>query len=160
MGNERGGCMIRASVLIAAAVVICIFPDNAFATQEHADPEGLYSHQIAHIFFMLSMIVLMVQIKKTRPLLHGWKLIGNAALLFFAWNLTVFIVHALRESIDPWRFEGNAAMWTQTIMLTGAKEYVFYTGKVIEHFILVGAMVAFVMGIRSIARETGIWGNK
>lgn len=32
-----------------------INPNHALATQSHGAPEGIYAHQIAHIFFMFSM---------------------------------------------------------------------------------------------------------
>ncbi|RLB85762.1 MAG: hypothetical protein DRH24_01115 [Deltaproteobacteria bacterium] len=32
-----------------------INPDHALATQSHGAPGRIYAHQIAHIFFMLSM---------------------------------------------------------------------------------------------------------
>ena len=34
---------------------VIINPDIVLATQTHGAPEGVYVHQIAHIFFMLSM---------------------------------------------------------------------------------------------------------
>jgi hypothetical protein len=120
----------------------------AWATQEHADPEGLYSHQIAHIFFMFSMVVLFVQIKKSATRHPGWYYIGLSALLFFFWNLNVFTVHWIREFITADYFTGPSSSWFQTMDISSFSAKVFYFGKITDHFLSVSAVIAFVLGIR------------
>ncbi len=132
---------------------ICLLCSNAWATQEHADPEGLYSHQISHIFFMFSMVVLIVQIHRSSPLHRGWNYIGMAALLFLLWNITVFTVHWIREYITPDFFSGSSREWTRTIDVTTWKARIFYSGKIIDHILAVGALIAFLTGIRTFMKD-------
>jgi hypothetical protein len=134
-------------------ILFLLFCPGVWATQEHADPEGLYSHQIAHLFFMFAMIVLIVQIKRTSPLPRGWRYIGIAAFLFLVWNIDVFTVHWIREQITPELFSGSAQRWTQRMDISSLKAKVFYAGKILDHLLLVGAMAAFLLGIRTFKEE-------
>lgn len=120
----------------------------AWATQEHADPEGLYSHQIAHIFFMFSMVILFVQIKKSATKHPGWYYIGLSALLFFFWNLNVFTVHWIRELITPDLLTGSSLSWFQTIDITSLTAKVFYFGKITDHLLSISAVLVFILGLR------------
>lgn len=120
----------------------------AWATQEHADPEGLYSHQIAHIFFMCSMVILIVQIKKSATKHPGWVYIGISALLFLFWNVNVFVVHWIRELITADLFSGPSSSWFQTIDISSFNAKIFYIGKITDHLLSVSAVLVFLLGIR------------
>ncbi len=135
------------------AILILLFCSSVWATQEHGEPEGLYSHQLSHIFFMFAMIVLIIQIRRTSPLLEGWKYIEIAAFLFFLWNINVFVVHSLREYIPADFFSGSASEWTQKIDISTLKGRGFYAGKILDHVLSFGGMVAFIMGLRTFKKE-------
>lgn len=139
--------------LILFTAVFFLLGSSAWATQEHADPEGLYSHLIAHLFFMFSMLVLIVQIKRTYPLPEGWKYIGVSAFLFLLWNIDVFTVHLIREHITPGSFTGSAGDWGRTMDISTLKAGVFYAGKILDHFLSVGALAVFITGLRAISRK-------
>jgi hypothetical protein len=91
---------------------VLLFTEPAFATQAHSAPEGLYAHQLAHIFFIISIGVLIYWLRE-RKLVQavGWRYIQYAALFFILWNLDAFSVHLLEEQIavidvqriDPWK---------------------------------------------------------
>jgi hypothetical protein len=145
----------RRNKIFLFTILFLLFSSSVWATQEHADPEGLYSHQIAHLFFMFAMVVLIIQIKRTSPLSEGWRYIGIAAFLFLLWNIDVFTVHRIREQITPELFSGSAQMWTQEIELPTLKTKMFYAGKILDHLLLVGAMVVFIFGIKSFSKDIG-----
>jgi len=137
----------------AIILTVSLLLPPAYATQEHSDPEGLYSHMLAHMFFFLSMVVLVIQIKMTTPLARGWKYIGVAAFLFILWNLDTLTVHWLRESIGQELFRGSAQQWGQKLVLANFKGKGYYAGKILDHFLSVGAVSAFILGVRSFREE-------
>ena len=56
----------RRSALSYVAVSIAwmlVFADHALATQTHGQPEGLYVHQMAHVFFLISLISLSLSVR-------------------------------------------------------------------------------------------------
>ena len=83
------------------AGVLLLFADSALATQTHGQPEGLYVHQIAHIFFIISMGILEFWLRQ-RNLTNerGWKYIQVAAVLFILWNIDAVLVHLMEEHLD------------------------------------------------------------
>ncbi len=103
---------------------------------------------------MLAMIVLIIQIKRTSPLPEGWKFIGIAAFLFLLWNIDAFAVHFVREYISADSFSGSASTWTQKIDISTLKGKGFYAGKILDHILSVGAMVAFILGLKTFKKET------
>lgn len=144
--------------VVLAVIVVLIACSGAWATQEHADPEGLVSHQLAHLFFMVSMAVLIVQIRRTSPLPKGWRYIGIAAFLFLLWNINTFTVHWIRETIPPGVIRGE--WWVRQIDISTLKAKMVYAGKMLDHFLLVGAMAAFLMGIRTFKQGMKMEGER
>lgn len=142
--NERA---VGALSFLAALLASCT---SAWATQEHGDPEGLYVHQLAHLFFMFSMVVLFAMIRRMSPLSKGWRRIGLAALLFILWNIDTFTVHWIREDyLSQHFFSGSAQDWDQVLDVSTFEAKLYYAGRVLDHVFLVGAIAAFLTGIKA-----------
>jgi len=142
--NERA---VGALFFLTALLASCT---SAWATQEHGDPEGLYVHQLAHLFFMFSMVVLFVMIRRMAPLSKEWRLIGLAALLFILWNIDTFTVHWIREDyLTQYFFSGSAQDWGQALDVSTLEAKIYYVGRVLDHVFLVGAVAAFLAGIKA-----------
>ena len=80
---------IQSSLFFLALFSLMIFtPNPALATQGHGGIEGVYAHQIAHIFFIISMGGLIYWLRQ-RGLVRerGWQLIRLSAFFFILWNL-------------------------------------------------------------------------
>jgi len=139
--------------LIGAMLLIA---EPAFATQAHSAPEGLYAHQLAHIFFIVSMGVLIYWLRE-RQLVRavGWRYIQYAALFFILWNLDAFSVHLLEEQlavidvrrIDPWRISITAAHQPSVLI------WLYYAAK-LDHLLCVPALLFLYFGLRRLLKET------
>lgn len=136
--------------------VATCFPDHALATQAHGTPEGVISHQIAHLFFMLSMGFLIYWLRERHLVKEsGWRFIQYAAFFLILWNINAFTVHLLSEQIDliqiqkvgPWRIRINA--------LNGNKglEVLYYIAK-LDHLFCVPALLFLYSGLRRLLRES------
>jgi hypothetical protein len=69
-------------------------PNLAFSLQLHGDPEGLYVHQIAHFFFVISMTILIYWLFRMKLLFQrGWRFIGLGATFLILWNIDAFVGH-------------------------------------------------------------------
>jgi len=139
---------------VIAALVLASEP--ALATQSHSAPEGLYAHQLAHIFFIVSMGILIYRLRD-RKLVQtaGWRYIQYAALFFILWNLDAFSVHLLEEQIavidvrriDPWKISITAA--NHSTALTW-----FYYAVKLDHLLCVPALLLLYFGLRRLLKET------
>jgi len=79
-------------------VLFLMQPDVAHATQAHSYPEGLYVHQLAHFFFILSMATFIYWLRE-RGLSRdkGWRLLQYCALCFILWNADAMLAHYLES---------------------------------------------------------------
>jgi len=86
----------RLFFFLTAAMIL--FPDIACATQIHGIAEGIYVHQMAHLFFMISMAFFIHWLRRRQLVKKtGWRYIQYMAFFFILWNLDVFILHLLDE---------------------------------------------------------------
>jgi hypothetical protein len=140
--------------LLVAAILISAEP--AFATQAHSAPEGLYAHQLAHIFFIISMGVLIYWLR-ARQLVRsaGWRYIQYAALLFIFWNLDAFTVHLIEEQlaaieierINPWQIKITANNNPMALV------WLYYVAK-LDHLLCVPALLFLYFGLRRLLKDT------
>ncbi len=113
--------------------IVLFFPKGIFATQQHPAPTGLVVHQIAHLMFVVAMLILLLTIKKTVGVkIEGWKNLYKAAVFFMIWNAIAFFVHGIQEFIPKEAYTGQG--YWGTYLSLGEQSFVrivFYVGKVI-----------------------------
>ena len=136
--------------------ILLLLAEPALATQAHSAPEGLYAHQLAHIFFIISMGVLIYWLRARRLVrMVGWRYIQYAALFFILWNLDAFSVHLLEEQIavievqrlDAWQIRISAS--NDSGLLTR----LYYAAK-LDHLLCVPALLFLYFGLRRLLKET------
>ena len=126
----------------------------AWATQQHGAPEGLYVHQLGHIFFALTMGFLIYWLHKWRLAgLPGWRHIRYAAYFFIAWNLDAMAVHWLDEQSNLINSERIGHMM---ITITPAEGFdwlaaLYYIGK-LDNLLCVPALLFLFMGLRRLLK--------
>ena len=132
--------------------LLLVFPGQAAATQVHVPSEGLYVHQIGHLFFAASMALLIYwlrarQLAKTR----GWHLIRLAAFFFIVWNLDAFAVHILDDRSDLFATIDKGT-WHEAIQFDPKIEVLavlYYLGKM-DHLLCAPGMILLYFGLRSL----------
>lgn len=150
-----GAFHILESVLCLSCVLLSA--QTAEATQVHTASEGLYVHQIAHLFFLFSMGILVYWLRQ-RSLVQetGWRFVQYAAFLFMLWNADAFIAHYLdgRGSV----FETiNAGHWNGWVDLGEDPEglaVLYYLAKM-DHLLSVPAILCLYLGLRELLRRAG-----
>ena len=83
-----------------ALILILGTVELAHATQMHSASEGVIVHQIGHVFFLISMVILYFTIQGKQ--LHqerGWRSIQLSSLFFVLWNLDALMVHFFDNQI-------------------------------------------------------------
>ena len=142
--------------IIRLVFLILILAEPAFATQAHGPPEGLYAHQLAHIFFIVSMGILIYWLRARKlVMMAGWKYIQYAALFFILWNLDAFLVHFLEEQIGlievrrlaEWQISINAANHPDALIW-------FYYAAKLDHLLCVPALLFLYFGLRRLLKDT------
>lgn len=141
-------------------------PICAWATQAHGGPEGLHVHQMAHVFFMFSMGVLIYSLRKRKLVaVLGWRYIQYAAFFFIVWNLDAFVTHWIEEQSALIEISRVGVMQIDIRPAPGFEWLgpVYYIAK-LDHLLCVPALVFWFLGFRrllktppveSSIRETG-----
>jgi hypothetical protein len=139
------------------AGLILFIAQPALATQAHSAPEGLYAHQLAHIFFIISMGVLIYWLR-ARQLVKvvGWRHIQYAALFLILWNLDALGVHLLEEQIaviDVQRLAGWQIRISSPPNAGLPLEWLYYAAK-LDHLLCVPALLFLYSGLKRLLNET------
>ena len=141
---------------VGLIVALVLVSEPALATQVHNAPEGLYAHQLAHIFFIISMGVLIYWLRERKLVqVVGWRYIQYAALFFILWNVDAFGVHMLEEQIavidvrriDPWKLSITAANHSDVLIW-------FYYAAKLDHLLCVPALLLLYFGLRRLLKDT------
>ena len=144
--------------IVALAVLIgWLLPGAVLAVQEHGAPEGIYSHQGAHVFFTASMGLLIFWLRQRRLVREpGWRCIQYAALFFILWNIDAFTAHFLDEQLGV----------LDTVMAAPGKikievdenltalGWLYYMAK-LDHLLCVPAMLFLYAGLRRLLKAAG-----
>jgi hypothetical protein len=136
--------------LAAFLAVAAAWASPAYAFQEHGAPEGLYIHQLAHIFFALSMTGLWYGIRSSKRFRddRGWQLIAAGAALLTLWNVITFTGHILSIFIQSSQKQG-----ADTIPLW--MEWTWHILK-LDNIVCVAAMLYFYAGLRKLLRSASV----
>jgi hypothetical protein len=141
--------------LAAACLCYLLFPSRVFATQGHGGLEGVYVHQLAHLFFITSMgglIFWLRLLKLTRQ--RGWKLIQLSALFFLLWNLDAFVVHLLDDQLKLIHVQriGNWAIRIDDLYGSNLLRIIYYFAR-LDHLLCVPASLFLYLGLKCLIKD-------
>lgn len=149
-GRDRS--ILAPIVCVCLALVLC-WHGEAFGLQGHATPEeGQYSHQIGHLFFILSMVIFAFWLGRTRLVeKKGWRFLQYSCLLFILWNLNAVAGHEVELLLDRSSFTGAPT----SRFVANPKEiipYLYFFLKM-DHFLCVPAMIFLLLGLKKLNTE-------
>ncbi len=129
----------------------CLLPDNALAFQPHAY-SGLYIHQLAHFFLIVSLFFFAVKARQTRlASLKAWQHIIAGAWLLMLWSATTMVGHFLDLEVEDSLFLPPGAE-IPLLRLTGWQEPLYYILK-LDHLLALPAMFLFYRGLKLLREE-------
>ncbi|MDY0041876.1 MAG: hypothetical protein RBS57_16305 [Desulforhabdus sp.] len=136
-------------------LVLFGFVHQAGATQVHAEPEGLWAHQIAHLFFLFSMGILIFWLREWKLVKEtGWRLVQYSAFFFILWNIDAIVVHYLDERNDIYRTI-NAGTWHARVVFDQQADwlgFLYYIAK-LDHLLCVPAILLLYAGLRQLFKQ-------
>jgi len=140
--------------LIAIAVFI-LQPINVSATQLHTSSEGVIIHQIGHLFFLFSMVILIFTIRnKGLDSQKGWRLIQYSAFFFILWNLDTITAHFLDNQIHAVKIENISLTRIKVVTHNDSSllAWLYYFLK-LDHFLCVPAMFFLYRGLSRLVSD-------
>lgn len=131
-------------------------PGQALATQAHGGIEGVTSHQIAHLFFMVSMGFLIYWLRERNLVKEsGWRFMQYGAFFLILWNINAFTVHFLSEQMGLIQIEKVGLWQIQINAVSGNKglEVLYYIAK-LDHLFCVPALFFLYSGLKRLLKES------
>lgn len=135
--------------------VLTLLPVTSYATQAHGAPEGLYTHQLAHFFFIISMGSFIFWLRKSRLSYEtGWRYIQYAAIFLVLWNMSAFAAHYMDEQfllvnvtrLNSWRIHITVPNSHPTLAA------IYYFCK-LDHLLCVPALIYLYKGLRQLKKD-------
>jgi hypothetical protein len=155
--------LLKPSIWAGSFAALLLSVDPALATQTHGQPEGLYVHQMAHIFFIISMGSLEFWLRQRNLIREkGWKYIQLSAVLFILWNINAICVHFLDEHLDILGIT-KIDLWHIQIQSIPEQESiaVLYYMLKLDHLLCVPAMFFLYYGLKTILKgNADVVGNR
>jgi hypothetical protein len=158
---------VKAKSMISQWIRICIvgfifvmLPAGAtpvWATQTHGEPEGLFVHQMSHLFFIFSMGLLIYWLRQRQLVKQkAWCYIQYGALLFILWNIDTFGVHLMDEQgdliriqrLDDWHLQIDTAARHRSL------GFIYYIAK-LDHLLCVPALFYLYLGLKRLYYSEG-----
>ena len=130
-------------------------PPEVFATQLHTSSEGIITHQVGHLFFLFSMVALIVTITgKKLDKQKGWRLIQYSAGFFILWNLDALAAHFLDNQIHIVEIQNLSLGQIRINVQNGSLflAWVYYFLK-LDHLLCVPAMFLLYRGLSRLVTE-------
>ena len=137
--------MIKKVFILTA--LLLLGASSAFAIQEHGGVEAYYVHQIAHIFFIVAMVLLMRVLKGPISAKGtGWRNIRISAIFFILWNADAFIGHTAGTYLEP---KSDYIVGSE-IILKDVYARLYYMTTLTENVFLGLAFIFLAVGLRGI----------
>lgn len=144
---------ISRTLTLSAVLVLVLLVNRAAALQAHGYI-GLHVHQIAHAFFIFSMIFFAVKIRHSQLIKKkSWQFITWGAWLLASWNLWAFSGHVLELYIPEDSITVLPPASTPSVLLKSWKELLYYMLKM-DHLLSIPAALCFYLGLRTMAQES------
>lgn len=140
---------------LAALSWTILSPHPAFATCDYGRPEGVHTHQLAHIFLIISMGILIYRLRgKKSNLSPGLKFIRYSAIFFILWSLDAFAVHFMDEqfSIIQIKIIGLWQIKINDCFNNNLLKFFYYLFRM-DYLLFMPAFIFLYYGLRSLLKE-------
>jgi|SRR5665647_2504242 len=147
------------TLLLLPLIMAIILPGDALALQVHSEPEGVYVHQMAHLYYIFALGYFFWDIRRTSFTGRGWRYLQLFCILMTCWNMIAFVGHLAEAYLDPQALQ-QTDCYLQIRLLSPftLNEYLYFITK-LDHLIYVPALFFLFLGLRSFyhsaAKTTG-----
>ena len=135
---------------VCLSLLFLLLPDSAWALQSHGPPEGMYIHQMAHVFFFGSLVYLYRDLSHSSIRERGWHYLRWFCLLMLIWNIVAFIGHAVTFSLSPEHIDQPGSYFHCRLLgPMDATKILFYITR-FDHLLVVPALFFLYLGLRTL----------
>lgn len=129
--------MVPVLTVILFYLVLCVSP--AWAVQSHGGAEGLVSHEIGHILFIIGMAFLLFRIHLESLTGLSWRMFKYFLIFIILWNILTFSGHMMNEMVDTGKIIKSNGH-TIGFLVESPFDLLYYMTR-LDHLLLVPAFI-------------------
>jgi len=129
-----------------ATAIVTLSANQALALQPHEGLEGMITHEVGHLFFIVGVVYLLVRSRSRRWIGPGWKEFKLFLWFVLAWNAVAFAGHWIELYIPPEQFIKSGGNTTDFVV-TGFADILYYV-SVLDHLVLLPASIFLLLALR------------
>lgn len=122
------------------------WPPSVLAVQFHGGAEGLVSHQIGHLLFLIGMVYLLVKVYQERNTSPGWWEFRGFIWCIILWNILTFCGHWMDEFTNPKDF-ALASGHKVSFRIDQVWDILFYFTR-LDHLLLIPAIFLLLLALK------------
>lgn len=117
-----------------------------WAVQAHGGAEGLVSHQLGHVLFVIGMGYLLFRVCRLQITGLDWREFKIFLWLLIAWNVLTFSGHWLHECVAPEKYIKSAGNIV-SFSISNFSDAYFYLTR-LDHLLLVPSFIFLLLALR------------
>ena len=146
--------MIRRNFPFFLLFLMTAFPGNAWAVQSHGAPEGLYVHQLAHVFYTAALCYFFWNIHRSKFKSPGWRLLQVFCVLMACWNIMAFADHTLASEMNSAHITAGTGYLSTRLQGPATSTNIWYYITKLDHIFSVPALFFLYLGMKGIYKSS------
>ena len=139
--------------LFLLLLVLTVFPGNAWAVQGHGAPEGLYVHQLAHVFYVAALCYLIWDVRRSAFRSRGWRYLQVFCVLMIFWNMVAFTGHILAAFVTSADYVSGTGYLDARLQGPFTSVKLWYYFSRLDHLFSVPSLFFLYLSMRAIYRS-------
>lgn len=140
--------------LFLLLIGLIVYPEQVWALQSHAAPEGIYVHQLAHIFFLAALCYLFWDIRRSSFPSKGWRFLQIFCVLMVLWNIVAFTGHWIGFFMDKSYFVTESGYLSAKLAGPVSTTKLIYYFTKLDHIFSVPALFCLYLCMRSLYKAS------
>ena len=138
---------MRFKIFVYALILFfCLLAAPVWAVQSHGGAEGLVSHQLAHLLFIVGVFFLLVHLVRLKFGGQGWRQFYLFLTLIIFWNVLTFSGHWLNEYVGRGKLIKHSGQ-PIAFVPEGFLDYFYYLSRM-DHLLLVPAFAFLLIALK------------
>lgn len=136
-------------------LALLLAPAQAWALQSHGPPEGIYVHQLAHLFYAAALAYLCWDVGRSSFPGKGWRYLQLFCVLMIFWNIVAFSGHWLGFYIQSSDVVSSHGYMSKHIIGPITTVKIIYFFATLDHLISVPALFCLFLSMRALYHSSG-----
>ncbi|PIE69730.1 MAG: hypothetical protein CSA21_00815 [Deltaproteobacteria bacterium] len=134
--------------VVGWVVLTLLLPFDAWALQNHGEPEGMVVHQLAHLQYIAALGYLFWDIRRSGFVGKGWAYLQRFCLLLMLWNAIAFTGHFMGMLMGDGAVDRSGGYLASYISEPLSFAKLLYLLTTLDHLVMVPALFFLYLAMR------------